>query len=120
MAPSAKSMGETAAADALGWLKAKPAVQAPPASQDTRYSVAVRAAALRARNISLPSIYLEAARLEQLYYPDPQPAHQGCVMGSRPVLRITGAAAAVVKKRIKRAGRLGAPWHRPRCRLKTP
>lgn len=69
VAPSAKSMGEAAAADALSWLKAKPAGQAPPASQDTRYSVAVRAAALRARNISLPSIYLEAARLEQLYYP---------------------------------------------------
>jgi hypothetical protein len=62
-------MGEAAAADALGWLKARAADPAPPGSQDTRYSVAVRAAALRVRNISLPSIYLEAARLEQLYYP---------------------------------------------------
>ena len=69
VAPSAKSMGEVAAADALSWLKAKSAEPPPPASQDTRYSIAARATALRARNITLPSIYLEAARLEQLYYP---------------------------------------------------
>jgi hypothetical protein len=69
VAPSAKSMGEVAAANALSWLKAKSAEPPPPASQDTRYSIAARAAALRARNITLPSIYLEAARLEQLYYP---------------------------------------------------
>jgi len=68
VAPSAKSMGEVAAANALSWLKAKSA-EPPPASQDTRYSIAARATALRARNITLPSIYLEAARLEQLYYP---------------------------------------------------
>lgn len=69
VAPSAKSMGEVAAADALAWLKGKPADAAPPASQGTRHSMALRASALQARSISLPSIYAEAARLEQLYYP---------------------------------------------------
>lgn len=69
VAPSAKSMGEVAASHALTWLKARPADPPPLASQDTRYSMAVRMAALRARNISLPSIYVEAARLETLYYP---------------------------------------------------
>ncbi len=69
VAPSAKSMGEVAATVALIWLKAKPDAPPPPASQDMRYSIAVRSAALRARNVNLPSIYTEAARLEQLYYP---------------------------------------------------
>lgn len=69
VAPSAKSMGEIAATDALSWLKGKSTELPPKASQDLRYSMAVRAAALQARNIKLPSIYLEAARLEQLYYP---------------------------------------------------
>jgi len=31
--------------------------------------VAIGAAALRARGLSLPSIYVEAARLDQLYFP---------------------------------------------------
>ncbi|MEO6018085.1 MAG: hypothetical protein ABIP46_12590 [Polaromonas sp.] len=69
VAPSAKSIGEVAAANALAWLKATPAAQPSLASQNTRYSIALRTAALRARNIELPSIYLEAARLEQLYFP---------------------------------------------------
>lgn len=69
VAPSARSMGEIAAADALAWLKAKPAGAPPLSGQDARYSVGLRAAALGARNIALPSIYTEAARLEQLYYP---------------------------------------------------
>jgi hypothetical protein len=69
VAPSANSMGEIAATHALTWLKGKPADPPPQASQDTRFSMAVRMAALQARHINLPSIYLEAARLEQLYYP---------------------------------------------------
>ena len=54
---------------ALAWLKGKSSAAAPLASQDTRHSMAVRGSALQARNIKLPSIYAEAARLEQLYYP---------------------------------------------------
>ncbi|MES2583263.1 MAG: hypothetical protein V4627_11155 [Pseudomonadota bacterium] len=69
VAPSAKSMGEVVATDALVWLKGKPSAAAPLASQDTRHSMALRASSLQARGISLPSIYAEAARLEQLYYP---------------------------------------------------
>lgn len=69
VAPSAKSIGEVAATDALTWLKGKSAGQPPLASQDMRYSIAVRMTALRARKLNLPSIYVEAARLEQLYYP---------------------------------------------------
>ena len=69
VAPSARAMGEVASASALQWLKAKPGDQPPPVTQSTHYSIAMRAAALRARKLALPSIYTEAARLEQLYYP---------------------------------------------------
>ncbi len=66
--PSVRSMGESAAAMALAWLKSGSA-ETPPAVDGTHYSVAIREAALRARNISLPSIYVEAARLNNLYFP---------------------------------------------------
>lgn len=69
VAPSAKAMGEIAAADALAWVKGPSAGQPPLASQNARYSIAMRAAALRARDINLPSIYVEASRLDLLYYP---------------------------------------------------
>lgn len=69
IAPSATAMGEAAATTTLQWLKAKPASPAPPASQGSHYSVGIRASALQARKVELPSIYLEAARLEQLYFP---------------------------------------------------
>lgn len=69
VAPSAQYMGEVATTDALAWLKGKPADLPPLAKQDTRYSMAVRVSALQLRNIDLPSIYIEAARLEKLYYP---------------------------------------------------
>ncbi len=69
VAPSARSMGEVASANALQWLKAKPGDQPPPITQSTHYSIAMRAGALRARNLALPSIYVEAARIDQLYYP---------------------------------------------------
>jgi hypothetical protein len=69
IAPSVRAMGEVAAADTLRWLKAKPADPAPPVSEGKHYSVAIRPAALQARNVKLPSIYVEAARLNQLYFP---------------------------------------------------
>ncbi len=69
IAPSALAMGEVAATTTLQWLKAKPAIAAPPVSQGSHYSVAIRASALQARKVELPSIYMEAARLEQLYFP---------------------------------------------------
>lgn len=68
MAPSNRAMGETAAAIALAWLKSGAPI-APPMIEGTHYSVAVRDAPLRARNVSLPSIYIEAARLNNLYFP---------------------------------------------------
>ena len=64
-----EALAELAATDTLTWLKGKSADQPPMASQDTRYSMAVRTTALQARKLTLPSIYVEAARLEQLYYP---------------------------------------------------
>lgn len=69
IAPSALAMGEVAATTTLQWLKAKPATAAPPIVQGSHYSVAIRASALQVRKVELPSIYMEAARLEQLYYP---------------------------------------------------
>ena len=69
VAPSARSMGELAATDALNWLKGKSAEPKAIEAQDIRHSIALRASALRSRKIELPSVYVEAARLEQLYYP---------------------------------------------------
>lgn len=69
VAPSAHVMGEAAAELALVWLKAPAAAPPPVASPSSHYSVAMRAAALRARQVALPSIYMEAARLNRLYFP---------------------------------------------------
>lgn len=69
IAPSARAMGEVAATTTLEWLKAKPGSPAPPFALATHYSVALRATALQVRHVNLPSIYVEAARLDRLYYP---------------------------------------------------
>ena len=69
LAPSSRAMGEVAAIDTLQWLKAKPASAPPPISEGKHYSVAIRASALQSRGVKLPSIYTEAARLDQLYFP---------------------------------------------------
>lgn len=69
IAPSARDMGATAASQALAWLKAKPGDPAPVLAQDGHFSIALRASALQARNVTLPSIYIEAARMGQLYFP---------------------------------------------------
>lgn len=68
VAPSQHEMGEAAVQITLDWLKAKPGGP-PPITRGNRYRVAIGAAALRARGLSLPSIYVEAARLDQLYFP---------------------------------------------------
>lgn len=69
IAPSARDMGAAAATQALVWLKAKPGDPAPTVSQEGHYSIAMRAGALQTRNVHLPSIYTEAARMGQLYFP---------------------------------------------------
>ncbi len=78
VAPSALMMGEAAAAEALQWLKMAPGdaqaaqaavMLAKHATMQKHYSVAIRESALIQRRVYLPSIYLEAARLGQLYYP---------------------------------------------------
>ncbi len=74
LGPPARLMGELAAEQALLWLKAAPG-EGPPGRQATQtvpenhYSVALRASALQARHLTLPSVYTEAARLDRLYYP---------------------------------------------------
>lgn len=67
--PSAVEMREVAASYALSWLKDKSAGQPPALIRSGRYRVAMRASELQARNVKLPSIYMEAARLDRLYYP---------------------------------------------------
>jgi hypothetical protein len=71
IAPSPREMGEVAMRMTLDWLRAlSTGEQSVPAIvSNTHYRVAVRESALRARGISLPSIYLEAARLDQIYFP---------------------------------------------------
>ncbi len=68
VAPSVRVMGEEAVDMAMVWLKA--GVPTPPVvTQSRHYSVAMRAAALQARQVVLPSIYMEAARLNRSYFP---------------------------------------------------
>ena len=68
VAPSARVMGEEATNLALAWVKAGTA--APPVfGQSNHYSVGIRATPLQARQVVLPSIYIEAARLNRLYFP---------------------------------------------------
>ncbi|MES2280722.1 MAG: hypothetical protein V4542_04855 [Pseudomonadota bacterium] len=74
--PSSRAMGEAAATMTMTWLKSASA-SAPPLADGTHYSVAVRDAPLRARNVSLPSVYIEAARLNNLYFPQiPEPVNK--------------------------------------------
>lgn len=71
IAPSPRVMGEMAMRMSLDWIRAVAHGQpAPPAlAVSTHYRVAVRESALRSRNVLLPSVYIEAARLDQNYFP---------------------------------------------------
>jgi hypothetical protein len=71
IAPSPREMGEVAMQMSLDWLRdvANGQPAAPPVVTGRHYRVAVRESALRARGVSLPSIYLEAARLDRNNYP---------------------------------------------------
>ena len=71
IAPSPREIGEVAMRQVLAWQRALDdgQSQAPAVVSNTQYRVAVRESALRARGVALPSIYLEAARLDQLYFP---------------------------------------------------
>ena len=71
IAPSPREMGEAAMSITLDWLRALSNGEhgVPAIISNTHYRVAVRESALRARGIALPSIYLEAARLDQIYFP---------------------------------------------------
>lgn len=71
IAPSPREMGEVAMQMSLDWLRdvANGQPAAPPVVTGRHYRVAVRESALRARGIALPSIYLEAARLDRNNYP---------------------------------------------------
>ncbi len=66
--PAPVEMGELAADYALAWLKTR-SVDQLPITRSSSYRVAIRASALTARSISLPSIYIQAARMDPLYYP---------------------------------------------------
>lgn len=71
IAPAPREMGEVAMTRSLDWLKIrsdKP-LAAPPIVSNQHYRVAMRESALRARNVELPSIYREAARLDKVYFP---------------------------------------------------
>lgn len=71
IAPSPREMGELAMQMSLAWLRAvangRPAV--PPPVAGAHYRVALRESALKARGLTLPSIYVEAARLDHNRYP---------------------------------------------------
>ncbi len=73
IAPSSRAIGEAAATMAVTWLKSTSSA-APPITEGRHYSVAIRDAPLLSRNVTLPSIYIEAARLNNLYFPQaPEP-----------------------------------------------
>jgi hypothetical protein len=69
--PSPREMGEVAMQMSLVWLRAvaNGRSAAPPVVAGMHYRVALRESALRARGVVLPSIYVEAARLDRNVYP---------------------------------------------------
>jgi hypothetical protein len=71
ISPSPREMGEASMQMSLDWLRdvAKGRPAAPPVVTGRHYRVALRESALRARGVSLPSIYVEAARLDRNNYP---------------------------------------------------
>ena len=71
IAPSPREMGEVAMQMSLVWLRdvANREPAAPPVVTGRHYRVALRESALRARGVVLPSIYVEAARLDRNNYP---------------------------------------------------
>jgi hypothetical protein len=68
VAPSPREMGEAATQRALSWIRSGAAAPEP-VSSGSHYRIAIRDSALKARGVSLPSIYVEAARLDRLYFP---------------------------------------------------
>jgi hypothetical protein len=81
-------MGELAMQMSLTWLRdvasGRPA--APAVITGRHYRVALRESALRARGVTLPSIYVEAARLDRSNYPERRRLAATC----------TGPAAIVI------------------------
>jgi hypothetical protein len=66
--PSSLEMGELAIGYALGWLRAGTKTELP-VFESAHFRIGARAALLRDRHLALPSIYREAAHLEELYFP---------------------------------------------------
>lgn len=71
IAPSPRVMGEMAMRMSLDWIRATSRGQpaAPAMASSDHYRVALRESALRAREVVMPSVYIEAARLDQNYFP---------------------------------------------------
>jgi hypothetical protein len=69
ISPSPQALGKIAGEQALTWLKATPSVNPPPVMFNTEYRVAMRAAELKAHHVTLPSIYVASAQLDELYRP---------------------------------------------------
>jgi hypothetical protein len=66
--PSALEMGEAATYYALNWLRTGSKEASRPIESE-HFRIGARESMLRERHLTLPRIYVEAAHLEELYYP---------------------------------------------------
>ena len=66
--PSGEEMGELAAVYALDWLKSRGKKNLP-FTESAHFRIGLRESMLSERKLSLPTIYMEAAHMENLYYP---------------------------------------------------
>lgn len=66
--PSGEEMGELATIYALNWLKSRSKKDLP-LTESAHFRIGLRESMLSERKLTLPKIYMEAAHLENLYYP---------------------------------------------------
>ena len=68
-APSPRDFGERAMAMAIDWVDPSNGSVPPIMATSEHFDVAIRASKLRARGVTMPSIYIETARLGGRYFP---------------------------------------------------
>ena len=71
LAPSPNDYGQKSMQMALDWLDAADNAPPPPLLTSSHFHVGIRIAPLRARGVTMPPIYIEAARIGKIYFKNP-------------------------------------------------
>lgn len=69
VAPSPYDFGQKGMQMALKWVAARKGAAPPPVSSSPHFTVGIRQSLLAARGITMPPIYIEAARIGEAYFP---------------------------------------------------